>query len=143
MLLNNSLDTRYLFHIVFIFIPQRLVVRLFFPDKLRIGALVAHHSAVLQLDGLVGDMVKKITVMADDDHGSSEIAQKILQPADGLNIQMIGRLVEKEHRAVRKQKLRQTQLRTLSAAETADRHGEILLGKTQSQQRGTGAALVG
>src|SRR5699024_9448584 len=40
--------------------------------------------------------VKKVTVMGDDEHRAPVIAEKGLQPADGVHIQMVGRLVQKD-----------------------------------------------
>ena len=94
LLLHDALDAPDLLHVVLVFIFQRLVVRLLLADEFRIGALVAHHLAVLQLDGLVRDVVEKVAVVADNDHRALEIPQKVLQPADRLNVEMVGRLVE-------------------------------------------------
>ena len=81
--------------------------------------------------------------MADDNHRALEVAQKVLQPVNGLNVKVVGRLVQQQQIAAREQELCQTQLAALTAAQAAHGHRKLLFGKAQPQQRRTRAAFVG
>ena len=43
------------------------------------------------------DIVEEVTVMGYNDDRTFIFCQKILQPADGMNIQMVGRLVQQHN----------------------------------------------
>ena len=45
--------------------------------------------------------------MRDDDHGAVAIVQRLLKPADGVDVQVVGRFVEQQDVRVREQRLRQ------------------------------------
>ncbi len=105
LLLNNALDTPDFLHVVFVFIFQSLVEGFFFADKFRVRALVAHDFSVLKLDRLVRDVVEEVTVVADNNHRALEISQEVLEPADSLDVEVVGRLVEEKQVAAREQEL--------------------------------------
>ncbi len=48
--------------------------------------------------------------MGDDDHSIFKIDQKLLKPADGVEVEMVGRLVEQQDIGVAEQRLRQKYL---------------------------------
>ena len=41
--------------------------------------------------------IQEVPVVRDDDDGVVVVGQEILQPADGVDVQVVGRLVEDEH----------------------------------------------
>ena len=45
----------------------------------------------------VGNIVYERTVMAYEDHSLGKVLQILLKPLDGLNVQMVSRLVEQQH----------------------------------------------
>ena len=60
--------------------------------------------------------------MADDNHRIGEIQQEVFQPADGLNIQVVGRLVQQQDIRAAEQRLRQQNLDLLTAVQFAHQH---------------------
>ena len=61
-----------------------------------IPAVIAEKSlavAVLDLNDLGDHPVKEVPVVGDNEHSAPVVAKEGLQPADGVHIQMIGRLV--------------------------------------------------
>ena len=55
---------------------------------------IAAQNAAIQLHDAGADGVQKCPVMADRDDCAIEILQKLLQPNDAAQIQMVGRLIE-------------------------------------------------
>ena len=56
------------------------------------------------------DPVQEITVVADHDHGVFKIDQEVLQPCDGVQIQVVGRLVQKQIVRISEERLCQKHL---------------------------------
>ena len=52
-------------------------------------------------------LVQEVAIMADDDHGGVGLVQHTLQPMDGVNVQVVGGLVQQQDVGVGKQRLRQ------------------------------------
>ena len=42
------------------------------------------------------DLIQEITVVRDNDNGIFKVNQKLLKPCNGIQIQMVGRLVQKQ-----------------------------------------------
>ena len=53
------------------------------------------------------DLIQEITVVGDRDHCVVEIDQKFLQPCDGIQIQMVGRLVQEQDIGIAEERLGQ------------------------------------
>ena len=61
--------------------------------------VVAHvhpHLAKVNVHNMGADGVKKVTVVGDYNEGAGEFQQKILQPGDGADIQVVGGLVQQD-----------------------------------------------
>ena len=56
--------------------------------------MVAVQVAVGDLDNAVADAVEEFTVVRDGQNGARVVAQLILKPAQSLEVQVIGRLIE-------------------------------------------------
>ena len=67
-------------------------------------------------------------VVADEEHGRVEPAEIVLQPAGGLEIEMVRGLVEEEHVGRRHELLRQAEAAALAAAQPGERAGPGLVG---------------
>ena len=81
--------------------------------------VVAHihfDFVVVDIDDVGADVVEEMTVVGYDDNGADIVHQKILQPADGCHIQMVGRLVEQDDFRLTEQRLRQQNLDLLLVA---------------------------
>ena len=66
-------------------------------QKLRVIGLISIKTAMGNLQNLIGNPVKEISVMGNHDHNTFKTSQKILQPGHHLIVQMVGRLVQKQH----------------------------------------------
>jgi len=63
--------------------------------------------AIIDIRHMRADLVQEMAVMGDDDHGVLEAGEKFLQPGDGLQIQLVGGLVQKQDIGVAEQGLGQ------------------------------------
>ena len=61
-----------------------------------IPATVELGAVVLDAESLIGHSVQEITVVGDDHDASLVVREKSLQPREGVNIQVVGGLVEQE-----------------------------------------------
>ena len=64
-------------------------------------------GVVVQIRHMGADFVQKVTVVRDDNHGGVVLVQHAFQPADGINVQVIGRFVQKQYIWLGEQGLRQ------------------------------------
>ena len=72
--------------------------------------VVAHihfNLVVIDIDDVGTDGVEEVAVVADHDDGAGEIQKKILQPVDGVNIQVVGGLVHHQNIGIAEQGLGQ------------------------------------
>lgn len=52
--------------------------------------------AAIELDNLLGHSIKEVAIMGNEQHSSGKGGNEILQPLDGGDIQMVGRLIEQQ-----------------------------------------------
>ena len=82
---------------------RRLVPELIVAD-------VQANLAVVDIYDVGADIVEEVTVMRYNDDGALIICQKIFQPCNGMNVQMVGRLVKQHDIRLAKQRLCQQNL---------------------------------
>ena len=70
-------------------------------------ARVAAQDAAVQLDDAGRHAIEKRAVVGDQHHAALEAAQQLLQPIDGVEVEVIGRLVQQQHIGHGHQRLRQ------------------------------------
>ena len=77
---------------------RRLHFQLFrFPDLIcREIALIRAQLAAIQFDDAIGDAVKKRAVVGDEQQRADKLGQLVFQPFDGVEIKVVGRLVEQQ-----------------------------------------------
>src|SRR5690606_30259336 len=63
--------------------------------------------AVVQVGHVGADRVQEVAIVGNDDHGGVARGQHVFQPADGVDVQVVGRLVEQQHFRVGEQRLGQ------------------------------------
>ena len=68
---------------------------------------VVAEPAAVELRDAGGDRVEKAPVVRDADHGAGETLQQRLEPRDGAEVEMVGRLVEQQDVRVGRQRLRE------------------------------------
>ena len=96
-------------------------------DVLRVGALVLDEVADAGLVGPVevedtGDrLVEQVEVVADDEQGAAVGPQEAHQPLLGVDVEVVGRLVEAQHVAAGEQDAGQLDAPPLAAGQHADR----------------------
>src|SRR5207237_4117167 len=73
--------------------PALLALR----DEGAVAAGVREGGLALEMEDVVGDGGEKSTIVADRDHGAVGAAQVLLQPARGVEVEVVGGLVEQQH----------------------------------------------
>ena len=87
-------------------------------DPAGIVALEGHAATTVKFEDPVGDVVKEVAVVGDEDDAAGKVDQVVLQPGDGFGVEMVGRFVHQDHVW-----LRQEQLADGDAADLAAREG--------------------
>ena len=75
--------------------PRRLFGALLFERVM--AARGQLRFTALQMEDVIGDIVEQVTPMADDEHRLAIVVQEIFELQHGLEIEMVGRLVEHEY----------------------------------------------
>ncbi len=98
-------------------------------DVLVVAKRVARQLAVLQLDDLVADRADEGAIVRDQHERPLVLGEVGLEPLDGGEIEVVGRLVHQEEIGLSHQHLGQLQPAALAARQRVDRAGEIALGE--------------
>ncbi len=81
--------------------------------------------------------------MGDEDHGGVDRAQRLLEPLERLDVEVVGRLVEQEQVGLRRQCARERRARELATREGVKRPVEIVLVEAEAaHDRGCPVAPV-
>ena len=72
-----------------------------------VGAGVERDGSVVDVQRMAGDVVQEALVVGDDHRAAGVAGQELLQPADGEDVEVVGRLVEQQHVDAAHQHLRQ------------------------------------
>ena len=86
-------------------------------------------------------LIQKMAVVADDDHGGIVIVERTLEPADRMNVEIVGRLIEQEHIRLREQRLREQHAQFQAGRHFAHRCVVARLGNARIGQDAAGARL--
>lgn len=86
---------------------------------LKIAGVTAQLAAI-QFNNAGADGVQKRPVVANDNHGAGKIQQQILQPDNGIHIQVVGWLVQQQHMGAHDERLRQGHAFDIAARQRAD-----------------------
>ena len=87
-------------------------------------ARVELYLAVIDVRGMGAHLVQEIAVMGDHDDRILKVDQEVLQPCDGVQIQMVGGLVQKQYVRIAEQRLGQQHLHLDVAVQVL--HGGIV-----------------
>ncbi|MCY1294643.1 hypothetical protein D9M69_417370 [compost metagenome] len=79
--------------------------------------------------------------MGNDDHGAVTRREDVFQPADGVDIQVVGRLVQQQHVRVREQRLGQQYAQFPAGGDFAHRAEMLAQRDAQAKQQLTGAGF--
>ena len=94
------------------------------------------------LQGAVGDVVDERPVMADEYEGCGALLDKLLQPLDGLDVEVVGGLVEEEDVGLAEQYLRQLDAHAPATGELPRGAVEIGALEAQARQRALHLGLI-
>ena len=86
-----------------------------------VAAGVAREPALVEVDDLLGHPVEKVAVVADQEQGAGVAAQIVLEPEAGLEIEMVGRLVEQQQVGLGEQHRRERHPHPPAAGEAGQR----------------------
>ena len=75
--------------------------------------------SIVDVGDVGADAVQEVAVVRDDDQGALVAAEVILQPVDGIEIEVVGRLVEQQRRRIAEQRLREQHADLLAALQFA------------------------
>lgn len=142
LLLDDALDAAHLAQLVVVFALGRLARVHLQLEMPRIVAARDDRRTLRKLDGAIGHPVEKIAVVRHDDIGAAAGEQKLLQPLDGADVQVVGRLVEQQQGRFGEQHARQQRLAHLAAAQALHRPPQRVLGKSQAEQYRARTAAV-
>ncbi len=92
--------------------------------------------AVVHVGHVGADLVQEVAVVRDDDHGRVALVQHVFQPADGVDVEVVGRLVEQQDVGIREQRLRQQHAQLPARRDVAHR----AVGAGRSRRRRPAAA---
>ena len=77
--------------------------------------------AAVEFEDPAGDIVEKIAVVGDRDHGAWKVLQEAFQPGNRLGVEMVGGLVENQHVGIRQQQPAQRDAALLAPRQVGDR----------------------
>ena len=101
---------------------------------------IVYHPAATDFQCACGDVVDECPVVANQHHCLGALGEKLLQPLDRLDVEMVGGLVKQQHVRPAQQNFGQLDTHTPTARELAG--GAIEVG-TEEAQSGEGALHLG
>ena len=104
------------------------------PPVLLEVAGVRRDALGVQLEDLGHDAVEEIAVVADDQHRLGLLDEVVFQPARGVDVEVVARLVEQHDVGGGQQQLGEHQPALLAAAEGLDRPVVILRGESRGRR---------
>ena len=110
-----------------------------------VAAAVFVELAVLDMDDAIHHGIEEVAVVRNEHQRALIALEPLLQPDDGVEIQVVGRFIQQQQIGAAEQRLGQVQAHTPATGEASDRRVELIAAKTQTVQQlgGTGANAVG
>ena len=99
------------------------------------------HAAILEGEGAVREIVEHAPVVRDQDDGAVVVAQPLLEPLHRLDVEVVGRFVEKKDGGLLQEQFRHRDTHLPAAAELAGLPVEILFRKAEPAQHRGDAGL--
>ena len=104
---------------------EPLVPLLALDDVFVVAARVDDHLAGFHLDDVATDRAQKVAIVRDQHERLGPLAQPLLEVLGGLDVEVVGRLVEEQQIRLLEQHLGQLEAAALAARERVDRALEI------------------
>ena len=110
-----------------------------------VAAGVFVELAVLDVDDAVDDRIEEVAVVRNQHQRALIALEPLLQPDDGIQIQVVGRFIEQQQIGAAEQGLGQVQAHAPATGEATHRRVELIAPKAQAVQQlgGAGADAVG
>ena len=115
----------------------------FVDDKGRVAAGVERDGAVVDVEGVGGDVVEKALIVRDDDRATSIVGQEFLQPTNSQDVEVVGWLVEQQDVRAADQNLRQEHAQLEATRQRRQRRAMRDHGNPEADQHFAGAGLQG
>ena len=101
----------------------------------RVAAAVEGQLLLLEVRHVIDHGVEEIAVMGDQQQRAGIALEPLLQPEDGVEVEVVGRLVEQQQLGRAHQRLGQIQAHAPATGEVADAPVHLLAGETQAGQQ--------
>ena len=106
-----------------------------------VAARVDADAAVVEVGHVRAHRVQEVAVVRDDDDRALALVEHVLQPADRVDVEVVGRLVEQQDVRVRKQRLREQDPQLPPRGDGAHRAAVLLLGDAEAEEERARARL--
>ncbi len=107
--------------------------------KRAVVAGVFEHRLLFDMNNFVYHRVEEITVVRDQDQRALIALQPLLQPDDGIQIEVVSRFIEQQQIGAADQRLGQVKTHAPATGEVADRTFQLFIAETQTVQKRGGA----
>ncbi len=101
-------------------------------QKAGVVAVPVDQVATVQFQNPCGQVLQECTVVGDEQYGAVEAGQRLLEPGDGADVQVVGRLVQQQQVRLRNQRLGQQH----ASPPAAGQLGERLVGRQLQPAQG-------
>ena len=130
--------------LLLVLVGAKLLLATLFPqfDIFAVFHAIIDNLTARNFQRAIRDIVDESTIVADENHRRAARRQKLLQPLNRLDVEMVRRLVEQQHIGTAQQNLRQLDAHTPTARKFTRRTLEIRAQETQSEQRALNFRLV-
>ena len=131
-------------HLLLVVVGRLLLLAPFAPqaEVARVVDFVVVDTPAGDLDGARGDMVYEGLVVGNDHHGLGVVHQKILQPLDRLDVEVVRRLVQQQQVGFLQQQLGQLDAHAPAAREFGGLAREVAPFEAQPQQNALHVFLI-
>ena len=123
-----------------VFLQLALEIRLAQARKAIVIALVLRQPPHRKLRHAVADRIQEIAVVRNDQHGALVFLQRVLQPFDRREIQMVRRLVQHQKLRLRQKQSRQAEPRLFAAGQQIRRLRFTTARKSETREHALNAA---
>ena len=97
----------------------------------------------IEVGDVGADLIQEMTIVTDDDHRCVVIVQRALEPADRVDVEVVGRLVEQQHVGRREQRLREQHAQLQAGRQFTHRAVVFVFVDARVDQDAAGARLGG
>ena len=98
---------------------------------LRVGAAVLDQLTFVEVEHARDGLVEELDVVADDEERAAVVAQEPHEPLLGVDVEVVGRLVEHQEVAAREEDARQLHPAALATRERVNGHVEAIVAQAQ------------